>query len=153
MGDGGFENRRDHAIIALFKDTGIRLAELAGIALTDVECYRLDKDGFQKVVTDRPEVVHEMSAMLAKRKAAVVAGEYLPCADMTMNELFDRFMQAKEGHPCRDDAAALREFAAALLAAGGRHQEGWQREGCRPTCNLCSMVEAASQRTYGPSCC
>jgi hypothetical protein len=95
----------------------------------------------------------QAEAMLAKRKAAVVAGEYLPCADMTMNELFDRFMQAKEGHPCRDDAAALREFAAALLAAGGRHQEGWQREGCRSTCNLCSMVEAASQRTYGPSCC
>ena len=36
-------------------------------------------------------------AILAKRKAAVVAGEFTPCADMTMNELFDRFMQAKEG--------------------------------------------------------
>ena len=34
---GGFENRRDHAIIALFKDTGIRLAELAGIALADID--------------------------------------------------------------------------------------------------------------------
>jgi hypothetical protein len=32
-----------------------------------------------------------------KRKAAVVAGEFTPCADMTMNELFDRFMQTKEG--------------------------------------------------------
>ena len=39
----------------------------------------------------------QAEAILAKRKAAVVAGEYLPCADMTMNELFDRFMQAKEG--------------------------------------------------------
>jgi integrase len=36
-------------------------------------------------------------AILAKRKAAVVAGEFTPCADMTMNELFDRFMQTKEG--------------------------------------------------------
>jgi site-specific recombinase XerC len=34
---GGFENRRDAAIIALFKDTGIRLAELAGIASADVD--------------------------------------------------------------------------------------------------------------------
>jgi site-specific recombinase XerD len=34
---GGFENRRDYAIIALFKDTGIRLAELAGIAFADVD--------------------------------------------------------------------------------------------------------------------
>ncbi len=39
----------------------------------------------------------QAEAILAKRKAAVVAGEYLPCADMTMNELFDRFMQAKDG--------------------------------------------------------
>jgi integrase len=36
-------------------------------------------------------------AILAKRRAAVVAGEFTPCADMTMNELFDRFMQTKEG--------------------------------------------------------
>jgi len=34
---GGFENRRDCAIISLFKDTGVRLAELAGIALADVD--------------------------------------------------------------------------------------------------------------------
>jgi len=43
------------------------------VAITDVECYRLDKDGFQKVVTDRPEVVHEMSVELAKRKTGLVA--------------------------------------------------------------------------------
>jgi small-conductance mechanosensitive channel/CRP-like cAMP-binding protein len=43
------------------------------IAITDVECYRLDKDGFQKVVTDRPEVIHEMSAMLAKRRVDLAA--------------------------------------------------------------------------------
>jgi site-specific recombinase XerD len=33
---GGFQNRRDCAVIALFKDSGIRLSELAGIALTDL---------------------------------------------------------------------------------------------------------------------
>jgi site-specific recombinase XerD len=33
---GGFENRRDYVVISLFKDTGIRLAELAGIRLPDV---------------------------------------------------------------------------------------------------------------------
>lgn len=38
----------------------------------------------------------QAEALLAKRKAAVVAGEYLPSGDMTMNELFDRFMQAKQ---------------------------------------------------------
>ena len=33
---GGFQNRRDYAVIALFKDTGIRLSELAGLAADDV---------------------------------------------------------------------------------------------------------------------
>lgn len=33
---GGFENRRDHAILSLFRDTGMRLAELAGLCLDDV---------------------------------------------------------------------------------------------------------------------
>jgi len=39
----------------------------------------------------------QAEAFLAKRKAAVVAGEFLPFGDMTMNALFDRFMQAKQG--------------------------------------------------------
>ena len=43
------------------------------VAATDVERYRLDKAGFSKVVTDRPEVVHEMSVELAKRKTGLVA--------------------------------------------------------------------------------
>jgi site-specific recombinase XerD len=33
---GGFQNRRDYAIISLFKDAGIRLSELAGLRLDDV---------------------------------------------------------------------------------------------------------------------
>jgi site-specific recombinase XerD len=34
---GGYEARRDHAILSLFRDTGIRLAELAGLELPDVD--------------------------------------------------------------------------------------------------------------------
>jgi len=33
---GGFQNRRDYAIISLFKDAGIRLSELAGLRVDDV---------------------------------------------------------------------------------------------------------------------
>jgi site-specific recombinase XerD len=33
---GGFQNRRDYAIISLFKDTGARLSELAGIGKDDI---------------------------------------------------------------------------------------------------------------------
>ncbi|MEO6834662.1 MAG: tyrosine-type recombinase/integrase [Candidatus Tumulicola sp.] len=38
----------------------------------------------------------QAEALLAKRKAAVLAGECTPNADIAMNELFDRFMQSKE---------------------------------------------------------
>jgi integrase/recombinase XerD len=33
---GGFQNRRDYAIISLFKDTGARLSELAGLDKSDI---------------------------------------------------------------------------------------------------------------------
>ena len=33
---GGFQNRRDYAIISVFKDTGARLSELAGLTTDDV---------------------------------------------------------------------------------------------------------------------
>jgi small-conductance mechanosensitive channel/CRP-like cAMP-binding protein len=60
------------------------------IATTDVECYRLDKDGFQKVVMNRPEVIREMSVMLAKRKVDLVA------VHEELDEEAARARQAKE---------------------------------------------------------
>lgn len=38
------------------------------VALTAVECYRLDKDGFGKIVERRPEVAADISSVLAQRK-------------------------------------------------------------------------------------
>ncbi|HWG61917.1 MAG TPA: tyrosine-type recombinase/integrase [Streptosporangiaceae bacterium] len=32
---GGFQNRRDYAVISLFKDAGVRLSELAALAIAD----------------------------------------------------------------------------------------------------------------------
>lgn len=37
------------------------------MALTPVECYRLDKEGFGKIVAQRPEVAADISAVLAQR--------------------------------------------------------------------------------------
>jgi site-specific recombinase XerD len=34
---GGFEARRDHAILSMFRDTGMRLSELAGMELRDID--------------------------------------------------------------------------------------------------------------------
>lgn len=36
-------------------------------AKTDVECYRLDKEGFEDIIRSRPQIAEEMSAVLAAR--------------------------------------------------------------------------------------
>lgn len=36
-------------------------------ARTDVECYRLDKEGFEGIIRSRPQIAEEMSAVLAAR--------------------------------------------------------------------------------------
>lgn len=38
------------------------------VAMSDVECYRLDKEGLQKVLTERPEAAAEFSKTLAERR-------------------------------------------------------------------------------------
>jgi small-conductance mechanosensitive channel len=43
------------------------------VALEDVECFRLEKEGFQKIIEDRPEIAHEMSAKMAARRVELIA--------------------------------------------------------------------------------
>jgi small-conductance mechanosensitive channel/CRP-like cAMP-binding protein len=47
--------------------------EATVIALTDVECLRLDKAGFQNILAHRPEIAQEMSAILAQRRVELAA--------------------------------------------------------------------------------
>jgi small-conductance mechanosensitive channel/CRP-like cAMP-binding protein len=43
------------------------------IALTEVECWRLHKDGFQQIIQSRPEIVEEISKVLAQRRVELTA--------------------------------------------------------------------------------
>jgi small-conductance mechanosensitive channel/CRP-like cAMP-binding protein len=45
------------------------------VALSDVECYRLDKAAFQDVLEARPELAEAISATLASRRAGLVAAQ------------------------------------------------------------------------------
>jgi CRP-like cAMP-binding protein/small-conductance mechanosensitive channel len=45
------------------------------VACTDVECYRLDKAGFERVVTERPEAAKQFSEALAKRQIGLLAAD------------------------------------------------------------------------------
>ncbi|MGA8051849.1 MAG: mechanosensitive ion channel family protein [Burkholderiales bacterium] len=42
------------------------------IAKTDVECYRLDKAGFQEIIRSRPAIAQEISRVLAERETRLV---------------------------------------------------------------------------------
>ncbi len=43
------------------------------VAMTDVECYRLDKTGFEQILHDRPEIAAQISGTLAKRDLELTA--------------------------------------------------------------------------------
>ena len=43
------------------------------IALTEVECWRLHKEGFEEVIRARPEIVEEISRVLAQRRVELTA--------------------------------------------------------------------------------
>jgi small-conductance mechanosensitive channel len=42
-------------------------------ALTDVECYRLDKEAFDEILSRRPEIAEDISQVLARRRAELEA--------------------------------------------------------------------------------
>lgn len=43
------------------------------VAMTDVECYRLDKDGLRKILEDRPDAAAEFSKTLAARRVELAS--------------------------------------------------------------------------------
>jgi small-conductance mechanosensitive channel/CRP-like cAMP-binding protein len=43
------------------------------IAMTGVECYRLDKESFHEVITSRPEIAEDISHILARRRVELEA--------------------------------------------------------------------------------
>ncbi|HEY8077773.1 MAG TPA: mechanosensitive ion channel family protein, partial [Labilithrix sp.] len=43
------------------------------VAMTDIDCYRLGKETFQKVLLDRPEIANELSEKLATRRVELIA--------------------------------------------------------------------------------
>jgi CRP-like cAMP-binding protein len=43
------------------------------IALTDVRCYRLEKEAFKEIIQKRPEIAEDISHTLAKRRVELEA--------------------------------------------------------------------------------
>jgi small-conductance mechanosensitive channel len=54
-----------------FGEMGLLTGEPRGadvVALTDIECYRLDKEGLERILHDRPELAEQLSHTVAKRQ-------------------------------------------------------------------------------------
>jgi CRP-like cAMP-binding protein len=45
------------------------------VAVTDVECYRLDKESFKAILQSRPEIAQDVSSVLARRSVELEAAK------------------------------------------------------------------------------
>ncbi|MDX6306812.1 MAG: hypothetical protein QOI77_3781 [Blastocatellia bacterium] len=71
------------------------------IALTDVECYRLDKDGFNDILKQRPEIAEDISEQLARRRVEL---------DAAREGLNEEAMQARMRHHKGDLLRRMKDF-------------------------------------------
>jgi small-conductance mechanosensitive channel/CRP-like cAMP-binding protein len=70
------------------------------VALTDIECYRLDKPGLQQILEERPEVAAQFSKTLAERRvelAVAVEGLDEEARRVRMSSEQDRILDRIQG--------------------------------------------------------
>jgi site-specific recombinase XerD len=89
-----FDDRRDHAIIRLFIDTGARLAEVTGLMLAREEEIR-DEDGALRRVAVGPDVDLDQAVAIVTGKGS--RPRYLPLGNKTV-EALDLYMRARRKH-------------------------------------------------------
>ena len=71
------------------------------IALTDVECYRLDKENFHEVLRRRPEVAQDLAHVLARRRLEL---------DAIVGELTEEAKRQRMRHLHGDMLTRIRHF-------------------------------------------
>jgi small-conductance mechanosensitive channel/CRP-like cAMP-binding protein len=71
------------------------------IALTDVECYRLDKENFHAILQRRPEVAQDLAHVLALRRVEL---------DAIVGELTDEAKRQRMSHLHNDLLGRIRNF-------------------------------------------
>ncbi|MBK7533846.1 MAG: mechanosensitive ion channel [Myxococcales bacterium] len=81
------------------------------VALDEVQCYRIDKESFQRVLHDSPQLAEQIAEILANRREALTAAK-----DEASEHLRHRLDRAK-----RDLLGRIRGFFG--LAGGGDPQE------------------------------
>jgi small-conductance mechanosensitive channel/CRP-like cAMP-binding protein len=73
------------------------------VALSDVECYRVDKDAFNDILRSRPEIAEDISEVLARRRAEL---------DSAREDLNEEAKRARMRHHQGDFLRRIRDFFA-----------------------------------------
>ena len=112
-----YEGERDRTILLTFYSTGIRLSELTGLTLADVDCQAGElkvtgKRNKQRILPFGPEVCEAISSYLAER-AVLVADGGEDCGVRSGALLVYR--------PSRPKAAAYRRITAVKVQSTVRH--------------------------------
>jgi len=87
-----------------FGEMGMMTGELRSatvIALTDVECYRVDKEAFNDILKQRPEIAEDISEQLARRRVEL---------DAAREGLNEEAMQARLRYHKGDLLQSIRRF-------------------------------------------
>ncbi len=78
--DGGVTSERVATLTDgdFFGEMGLMTGEPRSatvLALTNIECYRLDKEAFKATLQRRPEIAHDISSILARRRVELEAAK------------------------------------------------------------------------------
>ena len=92
---GGFQNRRDSAILYLFRDTGVRLSELAGLRTGDI-----DLPGREAIVTGKGDKQRTVKFTYDTARA------------------IDRYLRERARHRMADRAGLRQRLNTHLIGAG-----------------------------------
>ena len=100
-----FHREERHSIL---NPLGFFFARLTGeprvasvLALTDIECYRLDKEAFEKIMQARPSIAEEVSHILVERRTQL---------DSAMQNMGEGSLHKVVHHQENDVLATIKRF-------------------------------------------
>lgn len=88
------------------------------VALTDVECYRLDRAGFEQVIQRRPEIAEHVADVLSRRRVELLA---------TLHHLDEEAKAKRLAEDRVDLLGKVRDFFGLRLEGSGRRVGSGER--------------------------
>ena len=85
--DNSFTGKRDHLVMAMLYSTGMRLSELVGLKINDIDTYSstvkvLGKRNKERIIPITPFLTHILNTYIQERKALNIDNVYLVVTDL-----------------------------------------------------------------------